>query len=104
MADKLINTRIRLKYDTIENWQASSLVLGAGEIAITTVPTGTENAPSTSLPAILFKCGDGSHTWSELEYTYARASDVYAWAKAANKPTYTANEIQNLSTYINFTI
>ena len=101
MADKLINTRIRLKYDTIENWQASSLVLGAGEIAITTVPTGTENAPSTSLPAILFKCGDGSHTWSELEYTYARASDVYAWAKAANKPTYTANEIQNLSTYIN---
>ncbi len=104
MADKIINTRIRLKYDTIENWMASTLVLGAGEVAITTVPTGTEKAPSTSLPSILFKVGDGSHTWSELDYTYARASDVYSWAKASNKPTYTANEIQNLSTFINNTI
>lgn len=104
MADKIINTRIRLKYDTIENWKASKLVLGAGEIAITTVPTETENAPSTSLPAILFKCGDGTHTWSELEYTYARSSDVYAWAKAATKPTYAASEIQNLSAFIDKTI
>jgi hypothetical protein len=101
MADKIITTRIRLKYDTLENWQASKLILGTGEIAITTVPTGTENSPSTSLPAVLFKCGDGTHTWSELEYTYARSSDVYAWAKAAQKPTYAANEIQNLSTFIN---
>lgn len=104
MADKIINTRIRLKYDTIENWKASKLILGAGEIAITTVPTETENAPSTSLPAILFKCGDGAHTWSELEYTYARSSDVYAWAKAATKPTYAASEIQNLSAFIDKTI
>lgn len=101
MADNIIQTRIRLKYDTLTNWQASKLVLGAGEIAVTTVPTGTENAPSTSLPAVLFKCGDGSHTWSELDYTYAKASNVYSWAQAATKPTYTASEIQNLSDYIN---
>lgn len=32
--EKILNTRIQLKYDSYENWNSSSVVLKAGEIAI----------------------------------------------------------------------
>ena len=37
MATKTINTRIKLKYDTFENWNKSTLVLKEGEIACATI-------------------------------------------------------------------
>lgn len=51
-------------------------------------------------PVTLFKVGDGTKKFSQLEFTGAKAADVYSWAKAANKPEYTASEIKNLSDYI----
>lgn len=41
----------------------------------------------------MFKVGDGNKTFSQLEWASALAADVYGWAKAATKPTYTANEV-----------
>ena len=52
MANKTLNTRISLKYDTYENWSTNNPVLLSGEVAIATVPSATgavKQAPSTSL-------------------------------------------------------
>ena len=35
-----LNVRIYNKFDTYENWMKSTLVLGAGEIAIASIPSG----------------------------------------------------------------
>lgn len=94
------NTRIGLKIDTLENWNKSTLVLMSGEVAIATVAAGGSNAGLTE-PVQMIKIGDGSSTFSQLDWAlYAKASDVYSWAKAATKPTYQASEIQGLSAYI----
>ena len=100
MAEKILQTRIQLKYDTFENWQASTFKLKAGEVAICTVPENNEDGVSITLPAVLMKVGDGQHTFAELPWLQAKAADVYAWAKAAKKPEYTATEIKNLEQYI----
>ena len=94
MADKTLKTRIKLKYDTLTNWQGegASVVLLKGEVAICEVPTGGSLEQVTP-PAILFKVGDGVKTFAQLPWVSGLAADVYAWAKAATKPTYTASEV-----------
>lgn len=102
MAEKILNTRIQLKYDTWENWsniteagKGGNLVLKAGEVAITTIQTGDSIKQATP-PTIMFKVGDGTSKFSELPWASALAADVYAWAKKAapdyndliNKPTF----------------
>ena len=84
MATKLINTRIKLKYDTFENWNKSTLVLKEGEIACATI--GTADPANKKLPPVMFKVGDGNKTFSQLEWASALAADVYGWAKQASKP------------------
>lgn len=98
---KTLNVRIRNKYDSYENWAASSLVLEAGEIAIayTTVDVTVENGTAKH-PALLMKVGDGTNTFANLPWLSAKAADVAAWAKAAEKPTYAATEITGISDYI----
>ena len=98
MADKTLKTRIKLKYDTLANWQGdgASVVLLKGEIAICEVPTGGSLEQVTP-PAILFKVGDGTKTFAQLPWASALAADVYAWAKAATKPTYSTSEITGLT-------
>lgn len=98
MADKILKTRIKLKYDTLANWQGdgASVVLLKGEIAICEVPTGGSLEQVTP-PAILFKVGDGVKTFAQLPWASALAADVYAWAKAATKPTYNTSEITGLT-------
>ena len=101
MAEKLINSRIVLKHDSLENWNASSLVLKEGELAIATVGTATAGQfDGSKTPVIGIKVGDGTHTFSQLQWIQSIAGDVYAWAKAATKPTYNANEIVDLEDYI----
>ena len=46
------------------------------------------------------KVGDGAKTWTQLSFVTGLAGDVYSWAKASSKPTYTAQEISGLSDYI----
>lgn len=94
-----LNVRIYNKFDTYENWMNSTLVLGAGEIAVASIPSG-DNTGLTP-PAIGVKVGDGSKKFSELPWIQAVAGDVHAWAKAAVKPTYEAKEIVDLEKFIN---
>lgn len=98
--NKRINTRILLKYDTYANWTSKNPVLLAGEVAIATIETGnTEKVNSIGLPQVLIKVGDGSSTYSALPFVSGLAADVYTWAKAANKPTYTISEITGAKEY-----
>ena len=93
-----INTRIQQKFDTYENWQASTIVLKAGELAIASIPSG--DGTGLTPPAIGIKVGDGAKTFSQLNWIQSTSGDVYAWAKAATKPTYAATEITGLADYI----
>lgn len=99
MAENTLKTRIQLKYDTIANWNSSSLVLKKGEIAIAEIPQSTSGSGLTP-PAIGIKVGDGEKTFANLAWIQATAGDVYDWAKAAQKPSYAASEITGLSDYI----
>lgn len=99
MAEKILNVRLTQKYDTYENWMQSDPVLLQGEkanVVINVVQEGTAN----TVPALLTKTGDGTHKFSELNFDSAKAADVYAWAKAATKPSYSAEEITGLEAYI----
>ena len=104
MASKTLKTRIKLKYDTLANWQGdgADVVLLKGEVAICEVPTGGSLEQVTP-PAILFKVGDGVKTFAQLPWVSGLAADVYAWAKAATKPTYTAGEVGAAPTNHNHT-
>ena len=98
MAEKTLQTRIKLKYDTLTNWQGAGadVVLLKGEVAICEIPTGS-TAEQVTPPAILFKVGDGVKTFAQLPWASALAADVYAWAKASTKPTYSTAEITGLT-------
>lgn len=92
MATTTLSTRITLKYDTLANWNASEFILKKGEVAICSLDTG-ETAEQSTPPAVLLKVGDGTHKFSELPWASGLAADVYGWAKAPTKPTYTASEV-----------
>lgn len=94
MAEKTLQTRIQLKYDTYTNWATNNPVLKAGEIAVTTIATGnTQTVNSVTPPQVLFKVGDGTTAYNSLPWASGLAADVYSWAKTAAKPTYTASEV-----------
>lgn len=100
---KQINTRILLKYDTLENWQKSGFngtdatkYLKAGELAIVTLGPDVEtNHPENASKQhpLLFKVGDGTHKFDDLAWASALAADVYDWAK---KPTLDVNDLPTL--------
>lgn len=109
---KNLNTRIALKYDSYANWQEYNPILLKGEIAIAELPVngnkpgvGEPNAEGSTpaiqnAPNILIKVGDGTNHYNDLKFVSALAADVYSWAKAATKPTYSAGEITGLKDYI----
>ena len=94
MADKLIKTRLKLKYDTFTNWEKvkTTFVPLKGEVCLVEVPNVGDDGVQ-SAPSVLMKVGDGTSTYGALEYISARAADVYSWAKASSKPTYTPAEV-----------
>lgn len=100
MATKTLNTRILLRYDTYENWLNSTIVLKKGEMAICSVPSNKVVDGVVAPPAVLAKIGDDIHTFQELPWLQAISSDIHAWAKAAQKPVYTYNEIEGLDEHI----
>lgn len=86
MAEKTLNTRILLKYDSLTKWNEDLGYLRKGEVAIATVTTDEEVSSASKLtggqpPQVLIKVGDGIHKFSELPYITAKAGDVYSWAK-----------------------
>lgn len=101
MAEKILQTRIQLKYDTYTNWTTNNPILKAGEVAVATIASGnTQEVNSVTAPQVLLKVGDGTNNYNALPFISAKAADVHSWAKAANKPTYSASEITGLSDYI----
>lgn len=92
------NTRIQLKYDTYTNWHTNNPVLLAGELAIAEIPADTGTVPNE--PAYLLKVGNGTDHFNDLDWISGKAADVYAWAKAATKPSYQASEITGLEDFI----
>ena len=82
MAEKILKTRIRLKYDEYADWTSNNPVLDPGEVAVTVIATGA-SVEQTTPPAIMFKVGDGTKNFNALPWASALAADVYAWAKKA---------------------
>lgn len=80
--EKILNTRIGLKIDTLENWSKSTLALKPGEVAFATV-AATAGTGLTE-PVVMMKIGeDGVKTFNDIEYNfYAKASDVLAACKS----------------------
>lgn len=82
MAEKILNTRILMKIDTLENWSTSTLKLKEGELAFATVAasagTGLEE------PVVMVKIGTAEEkTFSELPWAFhAKAADVLAACKS----------------------
>lgn len=107
MAEKILNTRIQLKYDSYENWskiniegQGANLVLREGEIGICYIPEKTVVNGIKNPPHVMMKVGDGESTFASLKWLSARAADVEDWAKAETKPVYSAEEITGIGEYI----
>lgn len=98
MATKTLKTRIQLKYDTYANWTANNPTPLSGEVCVVVVPAATNAVVQE--PALLLKVGDGSTPFNSLNFVGGVAADVYDWAKAATKPTYKADEITGIDTYI----
>lgn len=93
---KNLNVRLKQKYDTLVNWQKiwSTFVPLRGEVIVFEVPTGgTAVEGEESRPQHITKTGDGTTTLQLLPWDSALAADVYDWAKASTKPSYTASEV-----------
>lgn len=81
--EKILNTRIQLKYDSLQNWTTANTLLKAGEVAVAYLPPkGTGEAPAAVSEAVLMKVGPGN--FNDLPFVSALAADVYAWAKEAS--------------------
>lgn len=97
-----VSVRLQQAYKAEADWKSSDPVGKKGEIMISSDKNG------------MFKVGNGTSKWSELNYNNAGyassagsvawgnvsgkpssmpASDVYAWAKASSKPSYSWSEI-----------
>lgn len=98
--DKILQTRISLKYDTYANWHSKNPTLLEGEVAVVVIPGSDPVGTISNVPTVLFKVGDGTKKFDDLPWVSGPAGDVYAWAKEANKPSYTAEEISGLDTFI----
>lgn len=82
MAEKILNTRILLKIDTLENWSTSTLKLKEGELAFATVAASA--GTGLTEPVVMAKIGTAEEkTFSELPWAFhAKASDVLSACKS----------------------
>lgn len=85
-----LKARIRLRYDTLENWVTVNPILKRGEMAL------VEQRAEDQSKKILFKVGTELNAhFNDLPWGSALANDVYDWAKAVTKPSYSYFEIQD---------
>ena len=99
---KEIKTRVALRTGDYAYWTTGAgkdIVLYKGEVCICTVAKADNQAQNA--PTVLFKVANANgQKFADLDWVSGLAADVYDWAKAATKPTYTANEITGLDEYI----
>lgn len=86
MARNEIKGKVLLNVEPYTNLQSEDVVLEKGEMIISTV-SGSEDT------VVMIKVGDGVSSFNSLEWVSALAADVFPWAKAEQKPIYTAAEI-----------
>jgi hypothetical protein len=117
MANKVISTRIKNRFDELSEWEKSGVELLPGEIALVHVnveQTDEATGKVVKVPAVLMKVGDykrndsGEYvttngektiaTFSELPWLSAQAADVYAWAKTENVEDVQVSVIKSGST------
>lgn len=93
--EKILNTRILNKVDTLANWNTSTLPLKKGEIAFATVAAGA--GTGLTEPVVMIKIGeDGVKTFKDIEWNvYAKASDVLAACKSQEALTAFVNGVIN---------
>lgn len=85
MADKILNTRIQLKYDTLANWKAKNTLLKQGEVAFVQIgEISVDDKGNRVIPPVMFKVGPGN--FNDLGWSAATAADVYGWAKQETLP------------------
>lgn len=92
MANRTLNTRIKLRYASYAEWQASTVKLLPGEVAVCYIEANNSEIKNTA-PTVLFKVGDGEHVFKDLKWSSARAADVYDWAKAESRPEYSKGDV-----------
>ena len=98
MATQTLNTVLKLRYDTYENWKANStVVLQAGEAGICTIPASA--GTGLNEPATLMKIGNGTSTWAELPWVSGLAADVIPSLKGSN-PTLPVESVTGLDDYL----
>ena len=93
MVEKILQTRILNKVDTLENWNKSELKIKKGEICFATVAASA--GTGLTEPVVMIKVGtDEEKTFAELPWSfYAKASDVLEAAKDATKLTAFINNV-----------
>ena len=91
--EKILNTRILNKIDTLENWSASTLPIKKGEICIATIAASA--GIGLTEPVVMIKIGeDGVKTFKDLPWNfYAKASDVLAACKSEEGLTAFINNV-----------
>ena len=78
--EKILNTRIQLKYDSYANWSSKNPLLKSGEVAIAYLATAQTTAtPDNGTHPVMFKVGPGN--FNDLPWVSALAADVHGWAK-----------------------
>lgn len=84
ITNKVLNTRIKLKYDSYSNWTTNNPTLLDGEVAIAYIetPATTQEVGSvdnSTSRQVLMKVGPGAY--NSLQFISAKAADVHTWAK-----------------------
>jgi hypothetical protein len=66
--NKIVNTRLALKYDSVEHWEKSSLLLYPGEVAISYETDENGKKVNFRLKVGTTDKNGNKLKWSELEY------------------------------------
>ncbi len=104
--EKILNTRIINKHASLADWRnteagtgkGADFKLKEGEIALARIeltdnkPTSGEDNNISSTPAYIIKVGTEGNNFDDSAWAYAKAVDVYAWAKQANLPVVCADD------------
>ena len=86
MSEKVLNTRISLKYDTYENWTTKNPILKKGKLGVNT-------------DSDLLKIGNDIHAWNELSYINDPSMSKAAHYEGTTQDAETDEEvIQRVST------
>ena len=97
----LINTRIALKIDTLENWQTHNPELLPGEVAFVQIGSVTTDKDGKRvIPPVMFKVGPGN--FNSLGWGAAKAADVYDWAKLLGSQVFEKDGTGNVISGITF--